>query len=141
MADKRSALIKSFGYRANSVGGAFTETTLLTEESSIEPAAGRTELADGTSEKAGSAHRLTLVIVDPDIFSQFVTWQDDAETLDFQFTFFEGPDNTAQYLDMGFTVTPIEPGEAGQLEGVRIESFVYGLSYTDYVTLSEALGV
>lgn len=139
MADKRPALIKTVGVRKTATGGAYTETDLMGNDSSIEPAAGMIEMADGTQEKAGSAHRLTLNILDPAFFDLLDPWQEDDEEIDIQFTTWDGPDNTLDYGGLGFTVTPIEPGEPGQLEGAAIVSFIYGLTFSDYVTLSEAL--
>lgn len=139
MPDKRPSVIKTVGIRQTSVGGAYTETDLLGNDSTIEPAANMVEMADGTREKAGSAHRLVLNLLDPAFFALLDPWQEDDEKIDIQFTTWDGPDNTITYSDLGFKVTPIEPGEPGQLEGAALETFIYGLTFADYLVLSEAL--
>ena len=140
MADKRSGIIKTFQYRKQGDVTAYISTDLVGEGLEVEPAANQIPLADGTTEKAGSAARLTVPLLDPALFAQLNTWQLSAEELDVIIEFWDGPDNTARYQNMAFTVTPLESGDVGQLEGVEISMFIYGLLASDYLTLSEALG-
>ena len=139
MADKRSGIIKSFQYREQGSAGAYTSTDQVGEGIEVEPAANQVPLADGTFEKAGSATRLSVPIYDPSLFAALDTLQQSAAELDVIIEFWEGPDNTANYTELGFTVTPLEAGEVGQLEGIQLEMFIYGLAFEDYLTLSEAL--
>jgi len=139
MADKRSGIIEKIGWREAGTGGAFTATDLIGEGVTVERAENKIPLADGTVEKAGSAVRLTIPVLDPALFGALDTFQDDAKELEVQITFWEGPANTATYDNLPFTVTPIEPGEVGQLEGFTIDAFIYGLTDVDYLVLSEAL--
>lgn len=140
MADKRSGIIQTVQWREAGTGGGFTKTDLIGEGITVERAENKIPLADGTIEKAGSAVRLTIPVLDPALFAALDTFQDDAKELEVVIEFWEGPDNTAIYDDLGFTVTPVEPGEVGQLEGFTIDAFIYGLSDADYLVLSEALG-
>ena len=140
MADKRSGILQNVQWREAGSVTAFTITDLIGEGVTVERAENKIPLADGTVEKAGSAVRLTVPVLDPALFAALDLFQDDAKELEIVLLFWEGPNNTAVYDNLPFTVTPIEPGEVGQLEGFTIDAFIYGLSDSDYLTLLEALG-